>query len=105
VNLVLLAASLGRRTGGFAWGTWLASTVRTLAASSTMVPVVLAITSRVEWFDQSVSMATRVGWLLIAVGAGAAVCELALNALGGAEVVALRRAVLTRIGRRRAAIS
>ena len=100
VNLVLLAALLERRVGGFAWGPWLGSTFRTLLASSTMVPVVLAVTSRVAWFAHGVSLLSRVGWLLVAVSAGAIVCALALNVLGGTEVVALRRAVLTRIGRR-----
>lgn len=103
VNLVLLAALLGRRAGGFAWGSWLGSMLRTLLASATMVPVVLAIVSRVEWFDGSLSLAARVGWLALAVGAGGAVCTLALNALGGPEVVAFRRALAGRIFRRAAA--
>jgi hypothetical protein len=75
--------------------------LRTLLASSTMVPVVLVITGRVGWFDPAVPVLARVAWLMVAVSAGAAVCALALNFMGGAEVVALRRAVLTRLGRRR----
>jgi len=100
VNLVLLAAFLSRRTGGFAWGPWLSSAVRTLVASAAMVPVVLAVTARIDWFDPAVSLLTRIGWLLAAVTAGSATCALCLNLLGGAEVVAFRRAVLGRIGRR-----
>lgn len=100
VNLGLLAAFLGRKAGGFAWGPWLVSTLRTLLASSLMVPVVLAITSRVAWFDPAVSVLTRVGWLGLAVSAGATVCALALNVMGGAEVVAFRRAVSVRLGLR-----
>jgi putative peptidoglycan lipid II flippase len=101
VNLILLAVLLGRRAGGLTWGPWLGSMLRTLLASSTMVPVVLAITGRIGWFDPAVSVLTRVAWLVVAVSAGAAVCALALNVLGGAEVVAFRRAVLARLGRRR----
>ncbi len=100
VNLVLLAALLGRRAGGFAWGSWLGSTLRTLLATATMVPVVLAIVSRVAWFDGTTPLPSRIGWLLLAVGAGAIVCGLALNVVGGAEVVALRRALLARVSRR-----
>ncbi len=100
VNLVLLAAMLGRKAGSFAWGSWLRSTLRTLLASATMVPVVLAIVSQVEWFDGSVSLPVRVGWLSIAVAGGAAVCGLALNLAGGAEVVAFRRALVARWSRR-----
>jgi putative peptidoglycan lipid II flippase len=102
VNLVLLAVLLARRAGGFAWGPWLRSIGRTLLGSLTMVPVVLAITSRVAWFDHGVTLWTRVVWLIAAVSVGATVCALALNVVGGAEVVALRQAVLTRIARRSA---
>jgi putative peptidoglycan lipid II flippase len=100
VNLGLLVALLGRQAGGFAWGPWLSSTLRTLLASSLMVPVVMAITSRVAWFDPTVSLLSRVGWLGLAVSSGATVCALALNAMGGAEVVAFRRAVSARLRRR-----
>jgi putative peptidoglycan lipid II flippase len=100
VNLVLLAVLLGRRTGGFAWGSWLRSTLRTVVAAATMAPVVLAITTRIAWFDPALTLWTRIAWLLIAVGAGAVVCALALNVLGGTEVVALRRALVARLGRR-----
>jgi putative peptidoglycan lipid II flippase len=103
VNLVLLAALLGRRAGGFAWGTWLRSTGRTLVGSLTMIPVVLAITNRVAWFDPGVPLSARVGWMLLAVGAGAVTCFVALNALGGTEMVAFRRALRARLGRRRTA--
>ena len=99
VNLVLLAVLLGRRAGGFLWRPWLMSMTRTLMASVAMVPVVLAITTRVAWFDPGVSLVTRVGWLAVAVGAGGSVCVIALNLLGGREVVALRRTVLARFGR------
>jgi putative peptidoglycan lipid II flippase len=101
VNLALLAVLLGRRAGGFAWGSWLASTLRTLGASLVMVPVVLAITRRVAWFDAATSLPERAAWLLIAVAAGGLVCALALNVAGGAEIGALRRAVVERLGRRR----
>jgi hypothetical protein len=48
---------------------------------------------------------TRVAWLLVAVGAGTVTSGLALNVLGGAEVVAIRRAVGARIARRPAPTS
>ncbi len=99
VNLVLLAVLLGRRAGGFTWGPWLASTGRTLAASLVMVPVVLAITRRIDWFDGTTSLPERALWLAIAVAAGGIVCALALNVAGGAEVAALRRVALARLGR------
>jgi putative peptidoglycan lipid II flippase len=99
VNLVLLAALLSRRAGGFAWRPWLGSTARTLVAAATMVPVVLAITSRIDWFDPTVALAKRLVWLVLAVGAGGSVCVLALNLLGGAEVEAFRRAVRGRLRR------
>ena len=99
VNLVLLAALLGRRMGGFAWGSWLGSTVRTLGASLAMVPVVLAIVSRVQWFDGVTPLSTRLGWLLLAVGAGAVVSAAALTVVGGAEVASVRRAVVGRLSR------
>jgi putative peptidoglycan lipid II flippase len=102
VNLVLLAALLSRRAGGFAWGSWLGSTARTALASATMVPVVLTIVGRVAWFDGTTPLAVRTGWLLIAVAAGAATCGLALNVVGGAEVAAFRRALAARLGRRTA---
>ena len=70
---------------------WLSSTIRTLVASAAMVPVVLAVTARVDWFDPAVSLLTRIGWLLAAVTAGSATCALGLNLLGGAEVVAFQR--------------
>lgn len=100
VNLGLLAALLGRRGGGFAWGTWLISTLRTAAASAVMIPVVLPIVASVDWFDPNVGLTTRVGWLLLAVSAGAVTCVMVLNVFGGAEVVAMRRAVLARLRRR-----
>jgi putative peptidoglycan lipid II flippase len=100
VNLVLLAVLLGKRAGGFAWASWLGSTLRTLVASLTMVPVVRVIVSRVEWFDGVTPLRVRIVWLLLAVGAGASVCALALNLVGGAEMVAFRRAVVSRISRR-----
>lgn len=100
VNLVLLAALLRRRAGGFAWGPWLGSMLRTLLASSAMVPVVLVITRRVAWFDPGVSVFTRMVWLTVAVSAGTTVCALALNVLGGAEVVAFHRAVRARLNTR-----
>jgi putative peptidoglycan lipid II flippase len=105
VNLVLLAALLGRKAGGFAWGSWLGSTLRTALASATMVPVVRTIVTRVEWFDGSLSVGVRIAWMLVAVGAGATVCALALSVLGGPEVVALRRALVGRLARRAAARS
>jgi putative peptidoglycan lipid II flippase len=97
VNLVLLAVLLGRRAGGFAWGSWLASTARTLVASLTMVPVVLAVASRVQWFDGVTPLRTRIVWLLLAVGSGAVVAAVALTVLGGAEVTALRRTLVDRL--------
>ncbi len=100
VNLVLLAALLGRRVGGFAWGSWLASLFRTAIASLAMVPIVLAIVSRVAWFDGLVPLHVRIAWLLLAVGAGAAVCALVLNLIGGAEVASFRRALVSRVTRR-----
>jgi putative peptidoglycan lipid II flippase len=103
VNLVLLAALLSRRTGGFAWGPWLGSTARTLVAAAVMVPVVRAITTRIDWFDPAVSLPTRIVWLLAAVGAGALVCLVALNLVGGAEIAAFRRAVRGRLTSRAAA--
>jgi putative peptidoglycan lipid II flippase len=100
VNLVLLATLLRRRAGGFAWGPWLGSMLRTLLASSVMVPVVLVITRRVAWFDPGVSVLTRMVWLTVAVSAGTTVCALTLNVVGGAEVVAFRRAVRARLNTR-----
>ncbi|MCC6767213.1 MAG: murein biosynthesis integral membrane protein MurJ [Deltaproteobacteria bacterium] len=100
VNLVALAALLNRRIGGFAWGSWLGSTARTGIASAMMVPVVRTIVARVEWFDGTTTLAVKVGWLLLAVAAGAATCGAALNVVGGSEVAAFRRAVVTRLQRR-----
>lgn len=102
VNLVLLAVLLGRRIGGFAWGPWLASTARTGAASLVMVPVVLAITRRVAWFDPATTLVQRTTWLLVAVTSGGLVCALAMLVAGGDEVASLRRAVVGRLGRLRA---
>ncbi len=99
VNLVLLAALLARRAGGFQWGPWLVSTARTLVASLAMAPVVLAIVRRVEWFDPGIPLLSRIAWLMAAVAAGVVVCGGVLNVLGGPEVVALRRALRARIGR------
>jgi len=100
VNLVLLAALLSRRAGGFAWGSWLGSMGRTVLASATMVPVVQAIVRRIDWFDGTTPLSVRVMWLVAAVLAGAATCGVALSIVGGAEVAAFRRAVVARLGRR-----
>jgi putative peptidoglycan lipid II flippase len=105
VNLGLLAALLGRRVGGFGWRSWLASIARTMVASALMIPVVLPITARVDWFDPSVALSTRVAWLLVAISAGAGAALAALNVLGGAEVGAMRRALVARLGRRAARAS
>jgi putative peptidoglycan lipid II flippase len=102
VNLGLLAVLLRRRAGGFAWRAWLVSTVRTAIASAVMAPVVVPIVAHVGWFDPGVGLGTRIAWLLVAVSAGALTCGVALNVLGGAEVLAMRRAVLARLGRRAA---
>jgi putative peptidoglycan lipid II flippase len=102
VNMLLLAALLGRRAGGFPWGSWLGSMARTALASAPMVPVVQTIVGRVAWFDGGTSLFVKVGWLLIAVAAGAATCGAALTLVGGAEVVALRRAITARLARRTA---
>ncbi|MEB2285517.1 MAG: murein biosynthesis integral membrane protein MurJ [Polyangiaceae bacterium UTPRO1] len=100
VNLVLLAAVLSRRTGGFAWGPWLGSVARTTLAAAAMVPVVRAIVARVEWFDGTTALGVRVVWLLLAVVAGTLTCAAALNVVGGAEIAAFRRAIVARLGRR-----
>jgi len=97
VNLGLLVACLGRRSSGFGWGAWLVSAARPLLASAAMVPVVLGVTRRLDWFDPRVPWSVRACWMTLAVGAGAAVCAAALNVLGGAEVVAIRRAVRARL--------
>jgi hypothetical protein len=44
---------------GFAWGSWLGPTFRTSLATATMVPVVLAIVSRVAWFDGRTPLAAH----------------------------------------------
>lgn len=100
VNLVLLAALFSRRAGGFAWGSWLSSMLRTALASATMVPVVRLVVDHVQWFDGVTPLRVRVLWLLVAVTAGAGVCGLALGVLGGPEVVAFRRALVGRVARR-----
>lgn len=100
VNLVLLAALLSRRAGGFAWGSWLSSMLRTAVASATMIPVVRVIVDHVEWFDGVTPLRVRILWLLVAVTAGAGVCGLALSVLGGPEVVSMRRALVARLSRR-----
>ncbi len=97
VNLVLLAALVGRRAGGFAWRSWLVSTFRTLLASLAMVPVVRTVVARVDWFDGTTPLRTRILWLLLAVGAGASVSAAALNVVGGPEVASLRRALVARL--------
>jgi putative peptidoglycan lipid II flippase len=101
VNLALLAVLLGRRIGGFAWGPWLASTARTAAASVAMVPLVLAITRRVAWFDPATTLPERVVWMLAAVTTGGVVCALTMLIAGGDEVTSLRRAIVARLGRLR----
>lgn len=93
VNLILLCVMLGRRAGDIAWRAWLRSTGRTLLASLAMVPLVLAITRRIAWFDGTVPFAARLGWLLVAVAAGAAVYAVTAVLLGGEEVRALRAAL------------
>ncbi len=100
VNVILLAALLGRRAGGFAWRAWIGSAFRTAIAAATMVPVVRAIVGRIDWFDGTTPLPVRAAWLLVAVLAGATVCGLALNVVGGAEVVAFRRAIVSRVMRR-----
>ncbi|MCC6850504.1 MAG: murein biosynthesis integral membrane protein MurJ [Deltaproteobacteria bacterium] len=100
VNLVMLAALLSRRAGGFAWGAWLGSTARTAIASASMVPVVRAIVARVEWFDGTTPLAVRVAWLALAIAAGAATCGAALTLVGGSEVARFRRAIVARLQRR-----
>ncbi len=99
VNLALLAVSLRRRAGGFAWRAWLVSAARTATASAAMIPIVVPIVAHVAWFDPAVGLVPRVTWLLVAVSAGALTCGVALGVLGGAEVVAMRRAVVGRLRR------
>jgi putative peptidoglycan lipid II flippase len=99
VNLVLLCVALSRRMGVFPWRAWFEATLRTLAASLVMVPVVLAITGRVAWFDGEVPLATRVVWLALAIASGAGAFGLALTALGGPEIAVLRTAVGERLRR------
>ncbi len=96
VNLVLLCVALGRRSGGLDWRSWLAGAARTLLAALAMVPVVVAITGRVRWFDGTTPFGVRAAWLAVAVIAGAAVCIVAVLALGGPEVEAARAALRAR---------
>jgi len=101
VNLILLCVSLRRRVGLIDWRLWLGSAIRTLAASLAMVPVVLFITGRIDWFDGQLPFVVRGAWLALAIGAGAAVFASVALVLGGPEVVAFRAAVARRLSRRR----
>ena len=96
VNLVSLCIFLGRRSGALDWWSWLRGAARTLLASLAMVPVVLLITRRVQWFGGGVPFAVRAAWLMVAVVAGATVCAAAVLALGGPEVNAFRGALRRR---------
>jgi putative peptidoglycan lipid II flippase len=96
VNLVLLCTLLGRRLGGFGWRDWLASAARTGVASLAMVPVVTAVTGRVEWFDPRVWVIVRLAWLLTAALAGALTFVAVVLVLGGPDVTALMRRVRAR---------
>jgi putative peptidoglycan lipid II flippase len=96
VNLMLLCLALRHRLGAFPWRPWLGATLRTLVASLVMVPVVVTITGRIAWFDGAVPLATRAGWLALAIASGVGVFGLALTMLGGPESAALRTAVRAR---------
>jgi putative peptidoglycan lipid II flippase len=99
VNLLLLCVAFRWRVGAFPWGAWLGSAGRTGGAALVMVPVVRAITTRVAWFDGGVSLGVRVGWLGLAVGAGATMFVIALLVIGGPEATTLRATLERRLRR------
>jgi putative peptidoglycan lipid II flippase len=99
-NLLLLCVAFRRAVGGFAWRAWLASILRTAVAALAMVPVVLAITSRVAWFGGGISFAVRTAWLLAAIAAGTLVFAGVALVLGGSEVRAVRIALRRRLAAR-----
>ena len=90
VNLVLLCLAFRWRVGGFPWRAWLGSTVRTAAAALAMVPVVLLVIGRVDWFHGGVPLLTRVAWLGLAIAAGVATYIVMLATIGGPEVREIR---------------
>jgi putative peptidoglycan lipid II flippase len=102
VNLLLLCACFRSKVGDFAWGAWAASTARTAVASLAMVPVVLLVTGRVDWFDPGVSLVLRATWLGLAVAAGAITFAAAALLVGGSEVRVLGTAVRRRLAGRAA---
>jgi len=65
-----------------------------------MVPVVLAITSRIAWFGGGVSFGVRTAWLLAAIAAGTLVFAAVALVLGGSEVRAVRVALRRRLAAR-----
>lgn len=96
VNLVLLAAVLGWRVGDFGVGAWMRSAVRAGAASAAMIPPVLLVTSRIDWFSPGVPLPVRCVWLGVALAVGGAACAGALLLLGGPEVATFRAGVRRR---------
>lgn len=91
VNLALLAAVLHRRLeGGLELGTIAASLGRSLAAAAAMAPVVTLVAQAVDWRATGFFW-LKLGVLLAAIGAGAAVFAAVRLALGGPEVDGIRR--------------
>ncbi len=90
VNLVLLGLAFAWRVRRFPWAAWLRSTLRTAVAALTIVPVVRLTTGHVAWFDGTVPLAVRMGWLTLAVAAAIATYVAALVVVARPEAREIR---------------
>lgn len=97
VNLILLVVWLRRRLPQLRTAPLIPSFVRSLAASTAMIPPVLFIQSLVSW--ETGSLVARATVLSAAVAAGTLTFASIAFLLGGDEVGAMRRILRERLGR------
>jgi peptidoglycan biosynthesis protein MviN/MurJ (putative lipid II flippase) len=89
VNLLFQAGALYRRLGVFPWAAWASSLGWSVTASVAMAVPLWWISRQIDWLDQGVPFALRVGVLALAIVVGAVSFVLVVWQGGRAELRAL----------------